>query len=53
MSQPTPSRRRRRRARAAQWTGPKRPYDLAKEFVVALVVVGLHGGDRRAGAVVP
>ena len=27
--------------RASQWTGPKRPYDLAKEFVIALVVVGL------------
>jgi hypothetical protein len=24
-----------------QWTGPKRPYDLAKEFVVALVLVGV------------
>ena len=23
------------------WTGPKRPYDLVKEFVVALVVVGV------------
>ena len=23
------------------WTGPKRPYDLVKEFVVALLVVGL------------
>ena len=23
------------------WTGPKRPYDLVKEFVIALVVVGL------------
>lgn len=25
------------------WTGPKRPYDLVKEFVIALVVVGLLG----------
>lgn len=24
-----------------QWTGPKRPYDLAKEFVIALVLVGV------------
>ena len=26
---------------AEPWSGPKRPYDLVKEFVIALVVVGL------------
>ena len=41
MSEPTPSRGHRRRPGAGQWTGPKRPYDLAKEFVIALIVVGL------------
>ena len=41
MSEPTPPRRHRRRAGPEQWTGPKRPYDLAKEFVIALIVVGL------------
>ena len=25
----------------AEWTGPKRPYDLVKEFVIALVVITL------------
>jgi hypothetical protein len=29
-----------RRRRAQPWTGPKRRYDLVKEFVIALVVVG-------------
>jgi hypothetical protein len=35
---PTPDHRRRR---AQLWTGPKRRYDLVKEFVIALVVVGV------------
>ncbi|HET6965409.1 MAG TPA: hypothetical protein VFH58_11605 [Acidimicrobiales bacterium] len=30
-----------RRRYAGPWTGPKRSYDLVKEFVIALVVVGL------------
>lgn len=29
------------RPEPAPWTGPKRPYDLVKEFVIALLVVGL------------
>ncbi len=41
MSEPTLAQSHRRRAGAGQWTGPKRPYDLAKEFVIALIVVGL------------
>lgn len=31
----------RRRRYSGPWTGPKRPYDLVKEFVIALLVVGL------------
>jgi hypothetical protein len=31
----------RRRRRAQPWTGPKRRYDLVKEFVIALLVVGV------------
>ena len=43
-----------RRARASDpatlpWRGPKRRYDLVKEFAVALVVVSV--ADRRAGGV--
>jgi hypothetical protein len=30
-----------RSAQDRPWTGPKRPYDLVKEFVIALVVVGV------------
>jgi len=30
-----------RRPDKAEWDGPKRPYDLVKEFVIALVVVAL------------
>ncbi len=30
--------------RPGTWTGPKRPYDLVKEFVVALLVMGLLAG---------
>ena len=41
MNQPGTARHRRRRTAPGQWSGPKRPYDLAKEFVIALVVVGL------------
>ena len=41
MSEPTLSHGHGRRPSAGQWTGPKRPYDLAKEFVIALIVVGL------------
>jgi hypothetical protein len=37
----TPAPAPRQRRRAQPWTGPKRPYDLVKEFVIALVVVGL------------
>jgi hypothetical protein len=41
VNEPTLSRGHGRRPSAGQWTGPKRPYDLAKEFVIALIVVGL------------
>jgi hypothetical protein len=41
VTEPTPPGGRHRRGRPPQWTGPKRPYDLAKEFVIALIVVGL------------
>jgi hypothetical protein len=33
---------------AAPWSGPKRPYDLVKEFVIALVVVGVLAGGLAA-----
>lgn len=32
----------------AKWSGPKRPYDLVKEFVIAFVVVGLLVGAIAA-----
>lgn len=32
----------------AKWSGPKRPYDLVKEFVIAFVVVGLLVGAMAA-----
>ena len=41
---PSPTSGRSPRTRfASPWTGPKRPYDLIKEFVIALVVVGSLG----------
>jgi hypothetical protein len=43
MAAATTSRAHRREAdpAAQPWAGPKRPYDLVKEFVVALVVVSI------------
>jgi hypothetical protein len=41
VSEPAPPGGRRRSRGPQQWTGPKRPYDIAKEFVIALIVVGL------------
>ena len=29
---------------AKKWSGPTRPYDLIKEFVIAIVVVGILAG---------
>jgi hypothetical protein len=41
VSDPTPPRSAGRSAGPQPWTGPRRPYDLAKEFVIALIAVGL------------
>lgn len=32
----------------AKWSGPKRPYDLVKEFIIALVVVSVLVGSAAA-----
>jgi len=37
----TATARRRRDPASGEWRGPKRPYDIVKEFVIAMVVVGL------------